>query len=68
MPRNVPKAIVSQVNAEVVRLMNVPETKSNLATKGYVVATSSPEGLATIAREDHVSWGRVIRQAKVKAE
>lgn len=68
MPGNVPKPIVSQVNAEVVRLLNVPDTKSNLASKGFGVATSSPEGLASIVREDYASWGRVIREAGVKAE
>ena len=47
---------------------NLPDTKSSLASKGFDVATSTPEGLATIVREDYASWGRVIREAGVKAE
>lgn len=68
MPANVPKAIVTKVNAEVVRVFNLPDIKSSLASKGFDVATSTPEGLATIVREDYASWGRVIREAGVKAE
>jgi len=68
MPANVPKEIVLKVNAEVVRLLNAPDTKSNLASNGFDVATSSPEGLASITREDYASWGRVIREAGLKAD
>ncbi len=68
MPANAPPAIVSTVNADAARVLNVPEIKAYLAVRGFDVATGSPEELAATLREDFDTWGRVIREANIKAD
>ena len=68
MPANAPQAIVSRVNADASAVLNTPEMKTFLAGRGFDVATSSPEGLAATLREDSATWGRVIREANIKAD
>jgi tripartite-type tricarboxylate transporter receptor subunit TctC len=68
MPVGVPKEIVARVNAAAIRVLNAPETKSSLASKGFDVVTSSPERLATIQREDYENWGKLIREADIKSD
>lgn len=68
MPAGVPAAIVTRVNADTVRGLNLPEIKAALAPRGFDVATSSPEGLAATLRDDFNNWGRIIREAGIKAD
>lgn len=68
MPANAPPAIVSKVNADAARVLNTPEIKTYLAGRGFDVATGSPEELAATLREDFDTWGRVIREANIKAD
>jgi tripartite-type tricarboxylate transporter receptor subunit TctC len=68
VPAKTPPEIVNRVNAEVVKIMNSPEVKARLVPQGMDIATGSPEALGQIVREDHARWGKVIRDAGIKAE
>ncbi len=68
LPANVPNEIIMKINAEVVRILNAPDMKASLAAKGFDVSTTTPEALGKIGREDFASWGKVIKEANVKAD
>ncbi len=68
MPAGVPKDIVSKVNADIARVLQLPEVKSNLAGQGIEGVTGTSEALAATIREDHARWGKVIREANIKAD
>ncbi len=68
MPAGVPKDIVSKVNADIARVLQLPEVKANLSAQGIEGVTGTPEALATTIREDHARWGKVIREANIKAD
>ena len=68
MPANVPKEIVSRVVADISSVLNTPEMKASLSGQGIEVATSSPEALATTMRDDYARWGRLIREAGIRAD
>ncbi len=68
MPAGVPKDIVSKVNADIARVLQLPEIKSNLTGQGIEGVASSPEALSTMIRDDHARWGKVIREANIKAD
>jgi tripartite-type tricarboxylate transporter receptor subunit TctC len=57
-----------RVNADVAGVLNTPEVKSYLAERGFDVATGSPEELAAILRGDFDIFGRIIREANIKAD
>jgi len=68
MPAGVPKDIVSKVNGDIARVLQLPEVKANLSAQGIEGVTGTPEALATTIRDDHARWGKVIREANIKAD
>jgi tripartite-type tricarboxylate transporter receptor subunit TctC len=68
MPAGVPREIVAKTNADIARALAAPEIKASLAAQGLELATGTPDALATIVREDYARWGRVIREANIKAD
>lgn len=68
MPAGVPADIIAKANADITRALQQPDVKANLAGQGIEVSTSTPEALAATIREDHARWGKVIRDANIKAD
>ena len=68
MPANAPREIVARVNADIARVLGTPDMKAGLSAQGIEVAMSSPDALAATMRDDHARWGRLIREAGIKAD
>ena len=49
------------------KIVNAPELKSRLAAQGIMIDTNSPADFARFIREDHALWGKVIKEAGIKA-
>jgi tripartite-type tricarboxylate transporter receptor subunit TctC len=68
MPAGVPKDILTKVNADIAQVLQSPEVRTSLAAQGIEPITSTPESLAQTIRDDHARWGKVIREANIKAD
>lgn len=68
MPTGVPKDILTKVNADIAQVLQSPEVRTSLAAQGIEPTTSTPEALAQTIRDDHARWGKVIREANIKAD
>jgi len=68
MPAGVPADIIAKANADITRVLHQPDVKANLAGQGIEVSTGTPEALAATIRDDHARWGKVIRDANIKAD
>ncbi len=67
-PRDTPAAIVERLNVESVKAMNAPETRERLAGIGGEALSTSVAQAAAFIRDEMARWGKVIRDAGVKAE
>ena len=67
-PAGTPERIVRQVNAEVVRVLNLPQTRERLATLGASASPGSPDAFAAQIRRDYDKWAGVIKSAGIKLE
>jgi tripartite-type tricarboxylate transporter receptor subunit TctC len=67
-PARTPPEIVAKVNAEVNRILALPDVRARLVPQGIDLSTGSPEDLGKLIREDSARWGKVIREAGVKEE
>lgn len=63
-----PKNIVSALNKEIVRIMQVPEVKERLAVHGYKAVTSSPEEFAQLIKSDLIKWQKVVKASGAKVD
>lgn len=67
-PAGTPRAIVERLNVESVKVMNTAETRTTLASMGGEPDSKSPEQAAEFLRVEYARWGKVIREANIKAE
>jgi tripartite-type tricarboxylate transporter receptor subunit TctC len=67
-PAGVKPDIIERVHAEIVKLMNAPETKSKLAPVGLDAATSTPAEFANFVRAETDKWARVIKAANIHVQ
>ena len=68
-PAGTPRPIVDKFNAELVRILNLPEVRKQLTeTQGMDVAASSPEQLQKFVAGEMDRWGKVVKSNNVKAD
>ncbi len=64
-PANMPRDVVQRLNKEIVTALKRPDVLDKLLSYGYVVESSTPEGLAAINRDDLVLWRRLVKEADI---
>lgn len=68
LPAGTPNAIVSRLNSDIVRILDLPELRERFTTLGFEKVGSSPEELARIIQNDITKWIRVVKLAGIKPE
>ena len=66
-PKGTPAAVVERLKSEIHKALADPEVKERLAGLGAVVAPTAPQELATLIRTEHERYGKLIREADIKA-
>ena len=56
-----PPEIVARLNAEVTRILNLPDTRRSMTAAGLVASVSTPEALGKLVRDDIERWMLVVK-------
>src|SRR6266511_5084199 len=67
-PAKTPPGIVARLNAEVVKVLELPEIKARFAEQGLETAGGTPAQLDQWIRAELERWGKVIREQKITLE
>lgn len=67
-PAGTPRPVVERLNAELSRKLVDVEFKKKLIALGLEPASSTPEQLAELMRNERQKWARVIADAQIKVE
>ena len=67
-PAKTPRAVIDRLNRELNAVLTSPETVEKLAVLGIVATPGTPEQLAAQIRTDLAKYGKVVRDAGIKAE
>ena len=67
-PTGTPRAIITRLNREIGRIMQLPDSRAALATFAAEPVTLSPEEFTDIQRRDRERYGNFIRTANIKAD
>lgn len=67
-PAGMPLPIVSQLNRAITTTMTAESMRSRLASEGVDVLSASPAQFAEYVRSEVAKWGKVVRQAGIRAE
>jgi tripartite-type tricarboxylate transporter receptor subunit TctC len=68
VPAATPKERIRLIQAAIVRALAAPDVRERMFKLGLEVVGSTPEQLAELVRSDIATWGRVIREAGVRAD
>ena len=68
VPAGTPKDIISKLNAEMQRVLAMPDVKERLATEGAEAMGNTPEQFADQIRKDLARYAKVAAAAGVKIE
>ncbi len=63
-----PQPIINRLNTEILALMKEPETRDRLLAQGAEPLPGTPADLRKYLASEIEKWGRVIREAGIKAE
>ena len=67
-PAGTPKPIIERLNAAMVKALNDPGVRNNLAQQGAEVVASSPEAHDKFNRAEIAKWIKVAREAGIQPE
>jgi tripartite-type tricarboxylate transporter receptor subunit TctC len=64
-PANTPKPVVDRLNAELVKILQMPEVKEQLLQQGAYAMSTSPDQTSERIRQEISMWAKVIEEAKI---
>ena len=67
-PAATPKDIVAKLNADIVKVLNMPDTRAKLASNGLEPIGDTPAAFAAHISNEMARWAKVVKAARIKAE
>ncbi len=67
-PAGVPRDIITRLNAEVVRILQLPDVRERLLELGAEPAKTTPEQFTEFIRNDNAKWAKLIKEKGIVIE
>ena len=67
-PAGTPRDVVARLNAEIIKVLEAPDTRERLAGQGFEVRTSTPEQLGAYIRSEIAKWAPIVKESGAKPE
>jgi tripartite-type tricarboxylate transporter receptor subunit TctC len=67
-PAGTPPAIVAKLNAEVNKVLQMPDVREKIANGGAQAVGGTSEEFAAFVKADYVKWGKIVKESGVKLE
>ncbi len=67
-PPGTPKDVVAKLNAEIVKVLAIPEIRQRLVEGGSEVIGNSPEAADKFLHSEIARWGAVVKAANIRAD
>ena len=66
-PARTPRAIVTRLNVEIDKVLAQPDMRERLAGEGAEIVGGTPERFSVFVAAEYAKWGKVIREANLRA-
>ncbi|MGM4903375.1 Bug family tripartite tricarboxylate transporter substrate binding protein [Tardiphaga sp. 866_E4_N2_1] len=67
-PAKTPKPIISKINAEIRKMVELPEYKKRILESGATSGAFTPEEFSSFVKADYDAIGKIVREAGLKPE
>jgi tripartite-type tricarboxylate transporter receptor subunit TctC len=68
VPAKTPQDVLMRIHTEVVKILSSPDLKAKLGPQGIDLVTNSPAEFAKFIRDDNAKWGKIIKEAGIRAD
>jgi tripartite-type tricarboxylate transporter receptor subunit TctC len=68
VPAGTPKPIVKRLNAELVKVVNLPDVKERFQGQGLTAVGSTPEQMGALMREESMQVAKLVKQIGYKPQ
>ena len=62
VPAKTPKPIVTRLNTELVKIVNMPDVKERFLNQGLTPVGSTPEQLSALIKEESLEYAKLVKQ------
>ena len=67
-PGGTPKAVVDRLNAEVAKILAMPDFREKVSAQGLEIFVSTPEQYGALLKTEYDKFGRVVKAAGIQPE
>lgn len=67
-PAGTPRATISQLNRDIVHVLQIPEVKERLGKQGFETNSNTPEAFAKLIKTDIEKWAKVAKSSGARAD
>jgi tripartite-type tricarboxylate transporter receptor subunit TctC len=67
-PAGTPRAIVTRLNRELVRILNLPDVRSRLLDLGTEIVGDAPDQFGAFMKTELVKWAKVLKETGIRLE
>jgi tripartite-type tricarboxylate transporter receptor subunit TctC len=67
-PAGTPQPVITRLHDEVVRALKTPDMREKFASQGFEPAGTAPAEFAAYIKSEIAKWGKVIRDAGIRAD
>lgn len=67
-PKNLPAALIAQLNQACNKALQDPEVKDRMLAQGNEIGGGTPEQFAALIKAETPRWGKVVKDAKIDPE
>ena len=67
-PAKTPRPIIERLNRDLRAAMATPQVRDALHKQGLEASTGTPEELGNYIKREYDTWGRVVKEAGIKAQ
>jgi tripartite-type tricarboxylate transporter receptor subunit TctC len=67
-PAATPRAVVEKLNAEIVRILQLPDVRERLAAEAFELPADTPDQFAAIIKAELARWARLVKETGARIE
>jgi tripartite-type tricarboxylate transporter receptor subunit TctC len=68
LPARAPQALVMRINAEILKVLQLPATRERFAAEGFEAAGNTSAQFTAYIKSEQVKWAKVIKDAGIRAD
>jgi tripartite-type tricarboxylate transporter receptor subunit TctC len=68
LPAGAAQPLVTRINAEILKVLQLPATRERFAAEGFEAAGNTPAQFAAYIKSEQVKWAKVIKDAGIRAD